>query len=61
MTPLKKNFKNVLVIVVKFKMFHYLHNLDRIEIKDLLISVLLIKIVYKKLLKKMEWNLLEDK
>jgi len=61
MTPLKKNFKNVLVIVVKFKMFHYLHNLDRIEIKDLLISVLLKKIVFKKPLKKMEWNLLEDK
>jgi len=61
MTPLKKNFKNVLLIVVKFKMFHYLHNLDRIEIKDLLISVLLKKIVFKKPLKKMEWNLLEDK
>jgi len=61
MTPLKKNFKNVLVIVVKFKMFHYLNNLDKIEIKDLLISVLLIKIVLQQPLKKMEWNLLEDK
>lgn len=61
MIPLKKNFKNVSVIVVKFKMFHYLNNLDKIEIKDSLISVLLIKKVFKKLLKKMEWNLLEDK
>lgn len=61
MIPLKKNFKNVSVIVVKFKMFHYLNNLDKIEIKDSLISVLLKKKVFKKLLKKMEWNLLEDK
>jgi len=61
MTQLKKNFKNVLVIVVKFKMFHYLNNLDKIEIKDLLISVLLTNLVLHKPLKKMEWNLLEDK